>query len=276
MTDAPAPLSEQDLAAARAELAEGRLFPVWFTAAAVGVPVGGSAKIVSVGEAAEGEFIEVRPTGTRDTVFCSPNELTSTRPPRRRRAKESPPQPTPAQPSPPQSSLPQPSAQRPPEPQPARQRAAQNPPARRARKAPSQARSASDGPAQDRSAQDRSAQDRSGQDRSVERNGAAPPAAAARKPGRSGVARPAEVTVTLSSTADGEWTVEVTTGRKRTVRPTPVQPAEVAKAARSLPAAVTEAIESSLAAARERQAERVERLQAELDAAPRALQDLSG
>jgi hypothetical protein len=110
----------------------------------------------------------------------------------------------------------------------------------------------------------------------VERNGAAPPVAAARKPGRSGAARPAEVTVTLSSTADGEWTVEVTTGRKRTVRPTPVQPAEVAKAARSLPAAVTEAIESSLAAARERQAERVERLRAELDAAQRALQDLSG
>jgi hypothetical protein len=261
MTDAPAPLSEQDLAAARAELAEGRLFPVWFTAAAVGVPVGGSAKIVSVGEAAEGEFIEVRPTGTRDTVFCSPNELTSTRPPRRRRAKESPPQPTPPQPS-----LPEPSAQRPPEPQPARQRAALDPPARRARQAPSQDSSASDGPAQERSAQDRS----------VERNGTAPPAAAARKPGRSGAARPAEVTITLSSTADGEWTVEVTTGRKRTVRPTPVQPAEVAKAARSLPAAVTEAIESSLAAARERQAERVERLQAELDAAQRALQDLSG
>jgi hypothetical protein len=256
MKDAPAPLSEPDLVAARAELAEGRPFPVWFTAAAVGVPVGGSAKIVSIGEAAEGEFIEVRPTGTRDTMFCSPNELTSTRPPRRRRAKESPPES---------------SAQRPPEPQPARQRAAQDPPARRARQAPSQDGSASDGRAQERSAQERSAQDRA-----VERNGAAPPAAAARKPGRSGAARPAEVTVTLSSTADGEWTVEVTTGRKRTVRPTPVQPAEVAKAARSLPAAVTEAIESSLAAARERQAERVERLRAELDAAQRALQDLSG
>ncbi len=82
MTDAPAALSDQDLAAARAELAEGRPFPVWFTAAAVGVPVGGSAKIVSIGEPAEGDFVEVRPTGSRDTVFCSPNELTSTRPPR--------------------------------------------------------------------------------------------------------------------------------------------------------------------------------------------------
>src|SRR3954470_22784208 len=84
MTDTPAALSEQELAAARAELAEGRQFPVWFTAAAVGVPVGGSAKIVSVGEPAEGDFVEVRPAGTKDTVFCPPNELTRTRPPRRR------------------------------------------------------------------------------------------------------------------------------------------------------------------------------------------------
>jgi hypothetical protein len=89
-------------------------------------------------------------------------------------------------------------------------------------------------------------------------------------------ARPAEVTVTLNATAEGEWTVEVTVGRKRRVRPTPVQPAEVAKAARSLPPAVTEAIESSLEAARLRQQERVERLRAELEAAQRALRDLSG
>ncbi|WP_343939044.1 DUF6319 family protein, partial [Pseudonocardia zijingensis] len=103
------------------------------------------------------------------------------------------------------------------------------------------------------------------------------PAAAAKKPARPRpAARPVEVTVTLNSTAEGEWTVEVTAGRKRTVRPTPVQPGEVAKAARSLPAAVAEAIESSLEAARQRQAERVERLRAELDAAQRALQELSG
>jgi hypothetical protein len=218
MTDAPAPLSEQDLAAARAELAEGRRFPVWFTAAAVGVPVGGSAKIVSIGEPAEGDFVEVRPTGSKDTVFCSPNELTSTRPPRRRAQKVSAPAPRPPR-----------------------------PPARREGPAPA-----------------------------PDRNGSAP-AVEEKKPARPrAVVRPAEVTVTLSSTVEGEWTVEVVTGRKRTVRPTPVQPAEVAKAARSLPAAVAEAIESSLAAARQRQIERVERLRAELDAAQRALQDLSG
>jgi len=239
--DTPTPLSEQDLAAARTELAAGKPFPVWFTAAAVGVPVGGSAKIVSIGEPAEGDFVEVRPTGTKDTVFCSPNELTRTRPPRRRAKQQAPPEPPP---------------------QPARQAVVPTPPARPERPA----RPSSEAPANGSS-----------------RNGStpddtAPPAAPERKPARarSGAARPVEVTVTLNSTADGEWTVEVLTGRKRTVRPTPVQPAEVAKAARVLPAAVAEAIESSLAAARQRQIERVERLRAELDAAQRALQDLSG
>jgi hypothetical protein len=238
MTDAPAALSDQDLAAARAELAEGRPFPVWFTAAAVGVPVGGSAKIVSVGEPAEGDFVEVRPTGSRDTVFCSPNELTSTRPPRKRARQAAPP--PPATPPPPAAA-----------------------PAEQPERRPKEVVERSD------------TAERNG---TAERAGTAPPAVPERRSSRPrpGAARPTEVTVTLSSTADGEWTVEVVTGRKRTVRPTPVQPAEVAKAARSLPPAVAEAIESSLVAARQRQVERVERLRAELDAAQRALQDLSG
>ncbi|MHA6623012.1 DUF6319 family protein [Pseudonocardia sp. DLS-67] len=233
MAEAPAALSEQDLAAARAELAEDRSFPVWFTAAAVGVPVGGSAKIVSIGEPAEGDFVEIRPTGTKDTVFCSPNELTRTRPPRRR-AKQAP-----AQAAVPAPAAPPPAARPVPPPAPARRETPAPP-----REVPA-------------------------------RNGSAPPAEE-KKPARARpAARPVEVTVTLNSTADGEWTVEVVTGRKRTVRPTPVQPAEVAKAARSLPGAVAAAIESSLAAARQRQIERVERLRAELDAAQQALQDLS-
>jgi hypothetical protein len=240
MTDAPAALSEQDLAAARAELAEGRPFPVWFTAAAVGVPVGGSAKVVSIGEPAEGDFVEVRPTGTKDTVFCSPNELTRTRPPRRRAQKAADKAADKVADKPAEKPLPAPT-----------------PPAPRSPAPRPQARQESPAPSPDR-------------------NGSSP-AAEAQKPARPRtLARPAEVTVTLSSTVEGEWTVEVVTGRKRTVRPTPVQPAEVAKAARSLPPAVAEAIESSLAAARQRQIERVERLRAELDAAQRALQDLSG
>jgi hypothetical protein len=254
--DTPDPLSEQDVAAARGELAEGRPFPVWFTAAAVGVPVGGSAKVVSVGEVAEGDYIEVRPTGSRDTVFCAPNELTRTRPPRRRAQQAKSPQAKSPQAQSPQAQSPQVEPRQPGQPpsaEPARPRAA---PARGEHPVRSPQR-----PAQDAGAE------RPDPAHTQERRPTRP---------RAGAVRPAEVTVILSSTAEGEWTVEVTTGRKRTVRPTPVQSAEVAKAARSLPAAVAEAIESSLAAARQRQVERVERLRAELDAAQRALQDLSG
>jgi Skp family chaperone for outer membrane proteins len=60
------------------------------------------------------------------------------------------------------------------------------------------------------------------------------------------------------------------------VRPTPVPPADVAKAARALPAEVAEAIDSALESARQRQQDRVEHLRAELEAAQRALQDLTG
>jgi hypothetical protein len=84
------------------------------------------------------------------------------------------------------------------------------------------------------------------------------------------------VTVTLNATADGEWTVQVVIGQKRAVRPTSMPPADVARAARSLPPAVAEAIKSSLEGARQRQFERVERLRTELEAAQRTLQELSG
>jgi hypothetical protein len=218
------PLSEQDLVEARAELSAGKPLTVWFTPAAVGVPAGGSAKVISIDDATEGDFIQVRAAGTRDTMFCSPSELTRTRPTRKRaqqpaeRAPERivPPESTPRPAAPPRESTPRPPAP-PPE------------------KSPDRPRSVG---------------------------------------GRS-AGRPAEVTVTLSATTDGEWTVEVMIGKKRTVRPTSVQPAEVAKAARSLPPAVGQAIESSLEAARQRQLERVERLHAELEAAQRALQELS-
>lgn len=212
-------LSEQDVVAARAEVAGGRAVTVWFTPAAVGVPAGGSAKIVSVGEPVDGDFIQVRPTGSRDTMFCSPGELTRIRPSRK--------QPPVAEP----------------------------PAAAPRRKAPVRAAPAPVAPAP-----------------AVEKVVEAPP----RPTGRTSARPPAEVTVTLSATGEGDWTVEVTVGKKRTVRPTPVQPGDVAVAARALPPAVAEAISSSLDAARRRRAEQVERLRAELDAAERALKELNG
>jgi hypothetical protein len=237
---APNPLSEQDVAAARAELSAGKPFTVWFTPAAVGVPANGSAKVISVDDVAEGDFIQVRPAGTRDTMFCSPGELTRTRPPRKRLQQPTERVQEPSTPAPPRPSAPPPESK----PRPAAPPAA--PPA-----VPPPVPPSVPPPAPEKS---------------PERPRPAPSRAAA---------RPAEVTVTLNATTDGEWTVEVSIGKKRTVRPTPVQPAEVAKAARSLPSAVAEAIESSLEAARQRQLDRVERLRAELDAAQRALQELS-
>lgn len=86
--------------------------------------------------------------------------------------------------------------------------------------------------------------------------------------------KPAEVTVTLHSTVEGEWTVDVLVGKKRVVRWEPVSAGDVARAAKSLPVGVGEAIGTALEAAKRRQLARVEQLKAELDAAQRALRDL--
>ncbi|WP_433298160.1 DUF6319 family protein [Pseudonocardia sp. CA-142604] len=235
------PLSEQDLAEARQELAAGRPLTVWFTPAAVGVPANGSAKVISIDEVAEGDFIQVKPAGSRDTMFCSPSELTRTRPARKKvqRPAERAPEPiVPSEEAPQAASTPE-KPRSEPEPEwtpapspPAPQKAPPPPPA--PVKAPDRPRST----------------------------------------GSRSAGRPAEVTVTLNATAEGEWTVEVMIGKKRTVRPTPVQPGDVAKAARALPSVVAEAIDASLEAARQRQLERVERLSAELEAAQRALHEL--
>lgn len=83
-------LTEADVVEARAELALGRPVTVWFTPAAVGVPAGGSARIVAIGDPPEGEFVQVRPAGSRDEMFCSPGELTRSRPSRRRADAASP------------------------------------------------------------------------------------------------------------------------------------------------------------------------------------------
>ncbi|MFD1049717.1 hypothetical protein ACFQ1S_31400, partial [Kibdelosporangium lantanae] len=75
-------LSEQDIADLRAALEANRPATVWFTAKAVGVESGKSGKVLSFAEPAEGDFIEVKPTGSQDTLSFSPAELTLTRPKR--------------------------------------------------------------------------------------------------------------------------------------------------------------------------------------------------
>ncbi len=202
-------LSAEDIEALRTALAAGKPTPVWFTPAAVGVTAGQSAKVVAFDEPADGDYIQVRATGSRDVLSFSPAELTVVKPP---------PKPKPA---------PRPAA---PEPAP-------------------QAPAVVVG---------------------IEPGDPAPPAPKIPR----GRKQPVEVTVTLHSTPEGEWTVDVLVGKKRTVRWTPVPAGDIAKAARSLPPAVGEAIGASLEAARERTERRVEQLKAELEAAQRALREL--
>src|SRR5262249_45307496 len=83
-------LSDEDVDELRAELAAGRPPMVWFTPAAVGVAAGGSAKIVAFADTEEGDFVQVRPTGSKDVLSFSPSELPAPPPP----AHKAPPHPT--------------------------------------------------------------------------------------------------------------------------------------------------------------------------------------
>src|SRR2546429_7169211 len=78
----PSPLSAAQLTTIAQELAEGRPTTVWFTPAAVGVDAGKSAKVTALTDPAEGDFIQVKPTGSKDVLSFSPNELTLDKPPR--------------------------------------------------------------------------------------------------------------------------------------------------------------------------------------------------
>lgn len=262
----PHALTEPDVVELRRETAANGLVTVWFTEAAVGVPVGGSAKVVAVGEAGEGEFIQVRRSGSRDTMFCSPNELTRVRPSRASAGKRG-------------GSAGRGGSVG------SAGRAGRGEKASAAAVAP--ARSASARSASARSAASPAAPPSSpspspsaasspGGASSSATSAAAPPAPAApSRPARPrrDTTRSSELSVTLSATAEGEWSVEVLAGKKRVVPSTAVPATAVAAAARALPAAVAEAVESSLEGARHRQRERVEQLRAELDAAQRVLDE---
>jgi hypothetical protein len=224
-------LSPQDLDHLRAELAAGRPPAVWFTSAAVGVEAGRSAKVIAFTDPDEGDFIQVRPTGSKDEMSFSPAELTVEKPPRKKapatRAS------VPAEQSAPKEEIIEyPYVPAPPlKPTPVR-------PA----PAPEQAAAAAARPA---------------------------------RPSSRKQAKVAEVTVTLSSTAEGEWTVDVMSGSKRTVRAAPVAASAVAQAAKLLTPEVAEAVETVLSAARAQHLAKVEQLRAELEAAQRALDELT-
>lgn len=84
-----------------------------------------------------------------------------------------------------------------------------------------------------------------------------------------------ELVLTVTGTAEGtDWRAEVAHGTKRVVKALPIPASAVAAAAKDLHPDIAEAIEGVLSAARDQQRSRVEQLQAELEAAQRALADL--
>ncbi|MCP2243211.1 DUF6319 family protein [Lentzea aerocolonigenes] len=221
-------LSAEDVDSLRSQLDGGTQPLVWFTAAAVGMEAGRSAKLLAFTDPEEGDFIQVRPTGSKDEMSFSPAELTLEKPPPRKKPATPPPAP----------------------PEPPRETEIIHPyvpeaPVKPAAPKPKPAAAP------------------------VEQ---AAPKPAARKPSSKG-ATP-EVTVTLVTAGEGEWTVEVLQGTRKAIRPTPVSPAAVAQAAKLLTPEVAEIVEGVLNAARAQQLARVEQLRAELEAAQKALDDL--
>ena len=79
----------------------------------------------------------------------------------------------------------------------------------------------------------------------------------------------------LTADENGQWSVEVNTGKKRTLRPKTVSASAVAHAAKALHEDVAAAVEPLLESAREQQRARVEELQRELADAQRTLDELA-
>jgi uncharacterized protein DUF6319 len=224
----PSPLSVAQVEQVRAELEAGRTPMVWFTPAAVGVDAGRSAKVVSLTEPYEGDFIQVRPTGSHDALSFSTSELTMDKPARGRKPPAAPVKPKP-----------EPTEEAPGELLVVRERPTRAKPPARAKPAE---------PA---------------------------PQDVKPKPAAKKARQPAPITVTLSSNTDGEWTVDVQSGSRRTVRPQSVSAGAVAAAARALGGDIEQAIEGAITAARTQHEAKVAQLEAELAAAREALAELT-
>lgn len=260
----PQPLSDTEIRQIAAEIDAGRPPMVWFTASAVGVPEGRSGKVMSLGDPSEGDFLQVKPTGSKDVLSFGPTEVTLTKP---ARATQTKPASAPAKPAAASA-------------QPASASSAAKPtgitPKTATRKestvtmsspvtSPAPAAPAPEAaqPAAESAPEAKAAKPAS----RPARNAAT--AAAAKKP------KAAEVTVTLSGTADGEWTLDVVNGKKRTIKGLPVASSAVAQAAKILHPEFAEVVDSIHEAVRLAQQAKVEQLQAELESARRLLEDLA-
>lgn len=83
-----------------------------------------------------------------------------------------------------------------------------------------------------------------------------------------------ELTLTVTGTADGEWHAEIKQGNTYLVRNLAVAAAAVSRAAKELHEELFTPIEALMDEARSQQAARVAALEAELEAARKALADL--
>ncbi|MDR7301181.1 DUF6319 family protein [Haloactinomyces albus] len=250
-------LSSDEVRGLREELAAGGTPTVWFTSSAVGVQEGRSGKVTALDEPAEGDFIQVRPAGSKDVLSFSAGEVTVVKPARRSKdtgaaAKSGAAKSGGAGKS--GSTAKSGSGDKP------TAKAAATESASR----PETTESVADGPAKPNSSKGTSTT-------SSASTGAARTDTAARRKPR----QPAGASVTLTAGSDGQWSVEVSNGKKRVLRPMVVPASAVAHAAKALHEDVAQAVEPLLEAAREHQRARVEQLQQELSEAQRMLDDLS-
>ncbi len=84
-----------------------------------------------------------------------------------------------------------------------------------------------------------------------------------------------ELTLTVTGTADGEWHAELKQGSTYLARNLAVAAAAVSRAAKELHEDISTPIDEVIEAAREQQAKKVAALEAELEAARRALAELA-
>lgn len=103
---------------------------------------------------------------------------------------------------------------------------------------------------------------------------ATPPVKPAAKKASGKKAKTLEVTFTVTGTADGDWRAEIKQGSTFVVRNLAVAAAAVSRAARELHEDLFTPIEALINEARAAQAARVAALEAELEAARKALADL--
>ncbi|MFC3961747.1 DUF6319 family protein [Nocardia jiangsuensis] len=260
----PKPLSDSEINQIAAEIAAGRPPMVWFTSAAVGVPEGRSGKVLSLGDPSDGDFLQVKPTGSKDVLAFSPVEVTLVKPVR------------PAKPAPataPTGATPGPGAATSGPASGAAGSGAHGPgPARPAPAPAGRAPANTVAPTPTPREETPVTQPTTAPKPAAPAATAEPKPRPAKAPARK--AKTPEVTITLNGTAEGEWTVDVVSGKKRTVRGLAISTTAISQAAKILHPEVEEVVTGILEAVRRDQQAKVAQLQAELEQARKLLTEL--